>query len=510
MKTARVIDPRTGWLLLAMVCLFFAPRSMGQVEAHPEVAVIYNPAFPGSEALAKYYGEMRGVPADHLIGLKMALTDDVTRADFDEYLRDPLRAAFEKKGWWDGAARVRYVVIIRGIPFRIKRTAQGPGQAKEDEASVDSELAVLGLPDAPLPGPFRNPWYDKADRFESFPANAKVLLPARLDGPDELTVRRMIDDAITVEKEGLYGRAVIDLALKTGAYQEGESWLQKSAQLFREKGIPVYADRQTELIPEDWPLPDTIFYYGWYTQDVDGALKSAAFRFKKGAIACHLHSFSAGTMRSADQHWVGPLLRHGAAAALGNVWEPYLGLTVHFDVLNRRLLDGWTLGEAAWNATPGLSWMNVVVGDPLYRPYARGLGAALGEGRDRDYAMYQGRSLKSAGEGGEGALKMDLMRIAEQRRNPHMMELIGLLSSQGSHFEDAADLYENAEAWYEAPADKMRMRIYAADALVAAGKTGEAEGLLKAAMQKTEWHSLPKFVALVGVLRRVAPQLIEK
>jgi hypothetical protein len=49
----------------------------------------------------------------------------------------------------------------------------------------------------------------------------------------------------------------------------------------------------------------------------------------------------------------------------------------------------------------------------------------------------------------------------------------------------------------------MRMRIYAADALVAAGKTGEAEGLLKAAMQKTEWHSLPEFVALVGVLRRV-------
>jgi hypothetical protein len=62
------------------------------------------------------------------------------------YLRDPsARATFEKMGWWESANRVRYVVMVRGIPFRIKRTAQSPGKALEDEASVDSELAVLGL-----------------------------------------------------------------------------------------------------------------------------------------------------------------------------------------------------------------------------------------------------------------------------------------------------------------------------------------------------------------------------
>jgi hypothetical protein len=60
---------------------------------------------------------------------------------------------------------------------------------------------------------------------------------------------------------------------------------------------------------------------------------------------------------------------------------------------------------------------------PLYRPYARkGIGASLGEGLNRDYAMYQGRAIRAkAGDGAEKVpLKMELLRLAEQRRkSPH-------------------------------------------------------------------------------------------
>ncbi len=55
---------------------------------------------------------------------------------------------------------------------------------------------------------------------------------------------------------------------------------------------------------------------------------------------------------------------------MGNVYEPYLALTVNFDILQDRLMSGLTLAEAAYAATRGISWMNVIVGDPLYRPYA--------------------------------------------------------------------------------------------------------------------------------------------
>ena len=72
----------------------------------------------------------------------------------------------------------------------------------------------------------------------------------------------------------------------------------------------------------------------------------------------------------ADANWVAPLLSKGAAASLGNVYEPYLQLTTHLDIFNDRLLHGFTFAESAYMATRALSWMNVAVGDPLYRPYA--------------------------------------------------------------------------------------------------------------------------------------------
>src|SRR4029450_12276497 len=94
------------------------------------------------------------------------------------------------------------------------------------------------------------------------------------------------------------------------------------------------------------------------------------FRFVPGAVAVHIHSFSAATLRDPNANWVAPLLAKGAAASLGNVYEPYLQLTANLDIFNDRLLRGFTLAESAYMSHRGLSWMSVVVGDPLYRPYA--------------------------------------------------------------------------------------------------------------------------------------------
>ena len=74
--------------------------------------------------------------------------------------------------------------------------------------------------------------------------------------------------------------------------------------------------------------------------------------------SCAIHT------RSGTEQWTGPLLLRGAAATLGNVWEPCLAVTCYFDLFNQRLLSGATLAKAAWFASPGLSWMQVVLGDP--------------------------------------------------------------------------------------------------------------------------------------------------
>src|SRR5207244_5918627 len=76
-------------------------------------------------------------------------------------------------------------------------------------------------------------------------------------------------------------------------------------------------------------------------------------------------------LRDPNANWVAPLITRGAAASIGNVYEPYLQLTSHLNVFNDRLLHGFTFAESAYMSIQALSWMSVMVGDPLYRPYGQ-------------------------------------------------------------------------------------------------------------------------------------------
>lgn len=479
-----------------------------------ETVVVFNPDFAQSRELAQYYARLRGIPQERLVALPCSMEDSMSREDFERLIRKPLFDTFVRQGWWQlgqslirddqGAGElpalgviessVRVLVLMRGIPFQIRRQIPDPQNTREDEASVDSELALLGRPRQSLPGAIPNPYFNQSVRFQLFPASPGLLLVARLDGPDADTVKRMVDDSLSAERQGLRGRAVIDLAQKDGAYRQGEDWLQRTALLCRAHGIPVYLDRHAPLLPDHWPLPDTALYFGWYADHAQGALASPAFRFAPGAIACHLHSYSGAALRSPDRHWVGPLLRQGAAAALGNVFEPYLGLTVHFPILQQRLLEGYTLGEAAWSATPVLSWMNVLCGDPLYRPFAKGPGAAMGEGRERDYALYQGTALRHAGEDSR-PLKAALAELAESRSKPHLLELTALLSASEGRYGEAANLLAHAYSLYVYVPDRIRALLYQARCHLEEERPAEARRILEQITQDPAHKDQPALLA---------------
>ena len=87
--------------------------------------------------------------------------------------------------------------------------------------------------------------------------------------------------------------------------------------LCRDAGIPVFAERTKELLRDAWPLPDTILYFGWYGDNIQGALASPDFRFKAGAIASHLHSFNASVLRTKNMRWCGPMLVPGYESFVG-------------------------------------------------------------------------------------------------------------------------------------------------------------------------------------------------
>jgi hypothetical protein len=306
----------------------------------------------------------------------------------------------------------------------------------------------------------------------------------------------MIDDAITVEQTGLTGRGVIDLALKNGAYEEGEDWLRKTAASYRHSGVPFFVDRYAPLVPDHWPLPDTALYFGWYSGGITGALASSSFQFKRGAIACHLHSFSANTLRSATDAWVGPLLAHGAAATMGNVYEPYLSFTVHFDILNERLLAGFTVAEASWNATPGLSWMNVVLGDPLYRPFAH---RSMGSDEERDYALYKALVDKHRSDNDSHELKQDLLTLADSRNNPRLLEFLALLAAFEAKISEGADMLEHARSLYSKPEDQLRTVLYEVELLQresSPSRERQAKNLISAALANQAFTGLEALEAL--------------
>ena len=380
---------KQGRLVLLGFLMMLLSGLRAEAAPSPEeraTVVIYNSADIESVNLANHYAKRREIPQDNLIGLTTAMAEEISREDYTRTIAAPVRAALISRGFWkeDAASgrivetKARFVAVIRGIPLKIRpeesimpNRTQPEAIGTRNEASVDSELMTLGLPTATIAGIRENPYFRRFTPVLDLTEAPEILLVGRLDGPDAITVRAMIDDAISVERDGLWGWGYIDSrGILSGPYSEGDKWLNGALDEMRKQGIPVLMDSSAETLPEGFPVTDAAIYYGWYAADVNGPFADIFFRFRPGAVAVHIHSFSAATLRSTTQGWCGPLLVRGAAATLGNVYEPYLSLTTDLQIFQDRLMAGFTLAESGWTATQGISWMSVVVGDPLYKPYA--------------------------------------------------------------------------------------------------------------------------------------------
>ncbi|HXC99300.1 MAG TPA: TIGR03790 family protein, partial [Verrucomicrobiae bacterium] len=193
-----------------------------------------------------------------------------------------------------------------------------------------------------------------------------VVKVGRLDGPTLEEAEHLVDNAIIAEHTGLLGRSYIDMG---GPVAEGDQWLSDTATQLADLGFDGDVDRAPTTMPVTARFDAPVLYFGWYAGDLNGPFTLPDFTFPPGAIALHIHSFSAHTLRSATEGWCGPLVAHGVTATIGNVYEPYLQFTHHPDLLLHALALGWTLGDAAYYAMPVLSWQGVLIGDPLYRPF---------------------------------------------------------------------------------------------------------------------------------------------
>ena len=374
--------------------------------------VVYNTNDADSKALADYYASRRNIPAERVLGIACPITEEISRKDYNETIRTPILTYMSLKNWMVRAPRavpvgdrmlsllmakrndIWAIVIMRGVPLKI---AQDPDdyfgmetkpELQSNAAAVDSELALLPIFGLPLGGFVPNIFYENQPggiKFIGPDLARNMILVTRLDGPTPDDVRRMIDDSIYAEQHRLAGLAVIDsrgLTNEHDGYTSGDNWLRGARDALVKDGWTVKFDDNPEVIPPTDPCDEVAIYMGWYRADPYGPWFVPPTRFVRGAIAYHLHSFSANTVRSATNNWVGPLIAHGAAATMGTVYEPYLALTPHEDIFTRRLIDGDYFAAAAYASIRGLSWMVTVVGDPLYRPFLPTIDEALAQNAD--------------------------------------------------------------------------------------------------------------------------------
>jgi uncharacterized protein (TIGR03790 family) len=252
---------------------------------------------------------------------------------------------------------------------------------KETEAAVDSELAML------LKEPYMKArWLPNPhlSQFDSMPGieqiRANTIMVARLDGPDPETAKRLVDDAMHTEANGLQGTFYIDARgmkeytknksnKKKSYYRRYDSRLRKLHDIVRKYStITVVLDNNDEPFPEK-SCPDAALYCGWYSlgKYID------SFSWQKGAIGFHVASSEASTLRKANsQVWCKRMLENGVAATLGPVKEPYLQSFPLPDSFFPLLMTGqYPLIEVYYRTTPYLSWRQVLIGDPLYKPFKK-------------------------------------------------------------------------------------------------------------------------------------------
>jgi len=385
-----------------LLLLILAAAASGRAEIAPSTTVVVaNRKVPAGVELAKTFMRHRGIPDQNLILLDLSTEEAITWSQYSETLLNPLRAQLLAAGLLTGQSsgqlaagqdargrreylptavpKLGWIVLMHGVPLKIQPSGiKAPGASKQglqgDQACVDSELALLATVNLDPDGAKPNPWFQQ--RTLAPTDAAEVIRTARLDGPTPADVLRALQGAWRAEAQGLRGRAYVDLG---GPYPDGDTWFKLAAELTQQLGFPTDIESTRQQFGAKARADAPAFYLGWYSQKAEGRFALPSVQLAPGAIALHLHSYSAGTLRFDSAGWTPWLVKQGAAHTSGNVYEPYLALTLRPDLLIQGIQQGMTVGEAAWYATPAISWQGTILGDPFYRPWARALPDQLAD-----------------------------------------------------------------------------------------------------------------------------------
>lgn len=376
----------------ALACASLDFRDL-PTDGEARVLVVANGRDRASIRLAQRYAMARRVRPTHVLRLACSSDEQIDRPSYEREILRPLVT------WWlacPDSLRPDYIVLSAAIPIGVR----GSEGRDAERASVDSELTLLPREAAGTEirraGRFPNPYFQAADdvgfaRFDH--QKFGICLVTRLAGFTEEEAGGLIERAKTTASAaiaaGATGAARESSGLflfdqRAGEEDSGQRWLRQAAERVSALRARALLDTTPTFVAR---ADDLMGYASWGSND-HRYQRDFAFTWRPGAIATEYVSSSARTLREPPTDWrpgrdanreahfggspqslALDLVRSGATGVAGHVYEPYLDGCPRPDILFPAYLSGRTLGESYYLAIPSLSWMNLVIGDPLCAPY---------------------------------------------------------------------------------------------------------------------------------------------
>ncbi len=363
-------------LAAGLLASYSAGLSALRAQDGENVLLVVNRADKLSRRIADYYVSKRGIPLQNVC--KLDILDDDEEISWDSYVEEveqPIARCLTKRNLRE---QVLYIVTTMGVPLKVSGPGDGPAA---EYCAVDSELTLLYSKmkgkQFPRAGLLHNPFYRQKDQpftHALFP----IYLVTRLAGYDFDDVKGIIDRSLAA-RGASEGKFVFDL--KSDDDSEGNNWLRTAALALPKERVVM--DESTKVLTGE---KDVIGYAGWGSNDPNRHQRNLGFQWLPGALVSEYVSTDGRTFRRPPADWTigtwkgvagwfagspqtltADYIHEGATGCSGHVYEPYLEFTPHPDQLFPAYFHGRNLAESYYLAIPGLSWQNIVVGDPLCR-----------------------------------------------------------------------------------------------------------------------------------------------
>ena len=319
-----------------------------------------------SRQIVEYYRPRRSIPASNVCWLSVSTDEEISWSVYQSRIEGPVGDCLKKAGLQES---VLYIVLTLGTPFKIG----GTNGVMATRGSVDSELALLysklkGVK-FERAGTVRNPFFGVRDapfRHPQFP----IYLVTRLAAYGAGDVKAMIDHALAARNTGEF---VIDAPNAVGG--DGNGWLRTASLLLPPSRVKL--DVSPRVL---YGEKNVIGYASWGSNDANRRQRWLHYQWLPGAIATDFVSTNARTFKAPPGEWnissgksfadseqslSADFIHEGATGASGNVYEPYLSGCARPEYVLPAYFDGRNLAESFYMGLPFLSWMGVILGDPL-------------------------------------------------------------------------------------------------------------------------------------------------